>query len=137
MIEDLYPESSPLVGLLSIFETISENEFFVLSVDAPFVDEAVIEKIYEASRSDKYDAIIAQSPGGAQPLCGIYRRSILPYARDFMSRGKHKLNALLKDANTCYVPFGNESAFENLNHPHQYEAALKTVQREGGGSSGH
>ena len=45
LILDRYPESSPLIGLLSVFETISEDECFILSVDAPFVDEAVITKL--------------------------------------------------------------------------------------------
>ena len=130
LIFDRYPQSSPLVGLLSVFETISEDACFILSVDAPFVDEAVITKLHKESEGHTYDAIIAQSPGGRQPLCGIYKRSIIPCAKAFIAEDNHKLNALLQAANSHFVMFENEAEFENLNHPHEYEAALKTVQSQ-------
>ncbi len=133
LIFDRYPQSSPLIGLLSVFETISEDACFILSVDAPFVDEAVITKLYEESKDPAHtaaDAIIAQSPGGRQPLCGIYKRSIIPYAKAFIAKDNHRLNALLQAANSHFVIFEDEAGFENLNHPHEYEAALKTVQSQ-------
>lgn len=124
LILDLYPQSSPLVGLISVFETISEEACFILSVDAPFVDESVIAHLYEASNNPAYDAIIAESPEGTQPLCGIYKRSILPLAKAFIAEENHKLNALLKRAKSYFVHFEKEAPFENLNHPQEYEAAL-------------
>lgn len=133
LIFDRYPQSSPLVGLVSVFETISEDTCFILSVDAPFVDETVIAKLYKESKYPAHnaaDAIIAQSPRGRQPLCGIYRRSIIPYAKAFIAEENHKLNALLQVTNSHFVMFENEAPFENLNHPHEYEAALKIVQSQ-------
>ena len=124
LIYDCYPQSSPLVGLISIFETIESDECFILSVDAPFVDEQVIKRLYKQSEESLADAIIAQSPGGNQPLCGIYRRSILPYAKEFIAQENHKLNALLRRADTTFVLFEDEAPFDNLNHPHEYEKAL-------------
>jgi len=127
LIYDLYPQSSPLVGLISIFETIESDECFILSVDAPFVDEQVIKRLYKQSEESLADAIIAQSPGGNQPLCGIYRRSILPYAKEFIAQENHKLNALLRRADTTFVLFEDEAPFDNLNHPHEYEKALLQI----------
>ena len=77
-IEDKENISSPLIGLLSILESIEEEEIFVLSVDAPFVDQNVIEEILN-SNDPSYDAIIAKSGSGIQPLCGLYKKSILPF----------------------------------------------------------
>ncbi len=37
VIQDIYTDNSPLVGLISVFETIKAEEVFILSVDAPFV----------------------------------------------------------------------------------------------------
>ena len=127
LIYDCYPQSSPLVGLISIFETIESDECFILSVDAPFVDEQVIKRLYKQSEESLADAIIAQSPGGNQPLCGIYRRSILPYAKEFIAQENHKLNALLRRADTTFVLFEDEAPFDNLNHPHEYEKALANL----------
>jgi molybdopterin-guanine dinucleotide biosynthesis protein A len=128
LILDRYPQSSPLVALISIFESIPDEACFILSVDAPFVGKTVIEKLYEKNGNGDWDAVIAQSPKGTQPLCGIYRRSILPYAKRFLAADNHKLGTLLKTANTLFVPFRQEAPFANLNHPHEYEAALQAVK---------
>ena len=122
VITDLYEESSPLVGIISLFETLEEDELFILSVDAPFVNEEVIEKLL--NNEEKFDAVIAKSPSGAQPLCGIYRRSILPLAQKNLEEDDHKLNNLLKEAHTQFVSFDDDTPFINLNHPHEYKNAL-------------
>ena len=125
LILDRFPESSPLVALVSLFDAIPQEECFILSVDAPFVSKEVIATLYRSRQLGNYDAIIAQSPGGVQPLCGIYRRSILPYARAMLAEGRHKLNSMLKSADTHFVTFEKETPFANINYPHEYRAAFK------------
>ena len=125
-IEDKALVSSPLIGLLSILEKIEENEVFVLSVDAPFVDEGVIEKILNSNDSS-FDVIVAKSPSGIQPLCGLYKKSILPLIYHQLEANDHKLQSLLKLAKTNYVPFVDDLSFTNLNHPHEYEKALNSL----------
>ncbi len=122
VILDRYTESSPLVGLVSVFETLQADEVFILSVDAPFVDEATIKKLLQCTQPG--DAIIAKTPSGTQPLCGLYRRSILPLAKTYLNKGMHRLNHLLQTSQTHYVTFPDDSLFFNLNHPHEYEQAL-------------
>ena len=123
VIQDIFQESSPLVGLISIFETLKVDEVFILSVDAPFVDKEIIEKLLEAN-DPLYDIVVAQSPHGVQPLCGIYKRSILPFAYTQLKKENHRLNDLLKLARTRVVPFEEEHPFANLNHPEEYQEAL-------------
>ena len=125
VITDRYEESSPLVGIISLFETLEEDELFILSVDAPFVNKEVIEKLL--NHKEKFDAIIAKSTSGTQPLCGVYRRSILPLAQKHLKEGNHRLNNLLRKANTQFVSFDDDTPFTNLNHPHEYESALKSL----------
>jgi len=123
VIVDTYTESSPLVALVSIFETLDVESIFVLSVDAPLVDAQVITKLFQAY-DKSYDAIIAQSPNGLQPLCGIYHRSILTLAENAIENNMHRLTKLLDLANTCTVSFEEESLFTNLNYKHEYEKLL-------------
>ena len=127
VITDTHKEDSPLVGILSLFETLEVEEVFILSVDAPFVNQAVIEAIYD-SENKEYDVIVAQSPSGIQPLCGIYKKSILALAYQQLEKNNHKLQDLLSLAKTLYVPFANDQPFSNLNHPQEYEKALKTYK---------
>jgi len=120
---DIQEVSSPLVALISIFEQLDVESIFVLSVDAPLVEESVIEKLF-LNDNKRYDAIIAESPKGLQPLCAIYHRSILSQGQAALKNDMHKLTKLLKEANAHTVIFGNETPFTNLNHKEEYEALL-------------
>jgi len=127
VIEDNYTENSPLVGMISIFETLDVEEVFILSVDAPFVNKETIEKLLEHNENI-LDVIVAQSPGGLQPLCGLYKKSILPLAYVQLEKGNHRLRDLLNLANTLFVKFDTDTPFINLNHPEEYQKALRTFE---------
>jgi len=129
VIKDIYKESSPLVGLLSCFDVLETDTLFILSVDAPLVDKEVIEKLYKTSQLQEYrdkDTIIAKSPKGVQPLCGIYKRSIIPLAKEHFLKNNHKLTDLLSASHTHYVSFDEEKAFTNLNTPQEYTSLLSS-----------
>jgi molybdopterin-guanine dinucleotide biosynthesis protein A len=126
LITDRYEISSPLAGIVSIFETLEADEVFILSVDAPFVGKEVIEKLLEVNR-ENVDAVIAKSPNGLQPLCGIYRRSLFPSTRQRLKENNHRLGHLLLDSNSHFVDFEENTPFVNLNYPHEYEKALKQL----------
>ncbi|MBT8348873.1 MAG: molybdenum cofactor guanylyltransferase MobA [Sulfurovum sp.] len=127
VIKDTYTENSPLVGLISVFETLKIEEVFILSVDAPFVDKETIQKILDHNDS-RADVIVAQSPSGIQPLCGLYKKSILTLAYAQLERNNHRLSDLLRLANTLFVQFNEDVLFTNLNHPAEYQQALKTFE---------
>jgi len=124
VIEDIYETHSPLVGIISIFETLQVEEIFILSVDAPFVESDMIEKILNSDENG-LDVLVAQSPSGVQPLCGLYKKSILPFARQQLEKNNHRLGDLLRLAHTCYVKSEEDLPFTNLNHPQEYQEALK------------
>ena len=123
---DTYTESSPMVGLASVFETLETDAVFVLSVDAPFVNKEIIETLMQ--HREGADAVIARTPGGKQPLCGIYTSAILPFTKENIQNDHHKIGNLLQKVRTKYVDFEEEKFFMNLNHPHEYEAALKHLK---------
>ena len=126
LIKDRYETASPLVGIVSIFETIHDTDaVFILSVDAPFVNEEIIDTLIQTWKGE--DAVIARNKGKVQPLCGLYSKDILPLAQKEMAKGNHKLKMLLEKADTTYVDFHEEKAFLNLNHPHEYEEAKKII----------
>jgi len=128
IIEDNYEISSPLVALVSILETLEVDEVFVLSVDSPFVSQEVIEQLY-ANAISSADVIIASSKEGLEPLCAIYRRTILKEAYESLEVNNHRLQALLKRVETVTVSIENEEAFWNLNYPSEYEEATLRVGR--------
>ncbi len=123
LILDRYEASSPLVGIVSLFETLDTlDAVFILSVDAPFVNMEIIDRLYEESKG--YDVVIAKTKSGRQPLCGIYKRSVLPVAKKHLNEERHRIGDMLKSVKSKMVFFEEEEAFANLNHPHEYEEAL-------------
>jgi len=125
IIIDKYPEDSPLVGIISIFETLNVEKIFILSVDAPFISKEIIDKLIQ-HRAD-CDAVVAKSSSGLQPLCAVYCRSILDIAKKHLEEKNHRLTSLLNDANTHTVYFEKDTYFSNLNYPHDYEKALTRI----------
>lgn len=128
VITDKYDETSPLVGIISIFETLEVEEVFILSVDAPFVTRSVIEAIYKKDEGNS-DVLVAQSPSGTQPLCGLYKKSILALAYRQLEKNNHKLHDLLSLAKVHYVSFEDDLPFSNLNHPKEYQEAFKIFEK--------
>jgi molybdenum cofactor guanylyltransferase len=116
-------EYAPTAGFVSAFDTLPHDSIFVLSVDTPFVDESVISALIDADSPD-LDAIIARTPSGSHPMCGIYHRTLLEPFRQMGLEGNHRLGKLLSHSKTRMIEFENEELFMNLNHPHEYEAAL-------------
>ena len=126
VIEDRYDDASPLVALVSIFETLKEiDEVFLLSVDAPFVDKSVIDKLYKNNAS--VDVIVAESKSGLEPLCAIYKRSCLVEAKRALIENRHRLHALFEKLNVKRVKIEDASVFMNLNYPSEYEEAQKRL----------
>ncbi len=124
-IEDIKTSSTyaPTAGFVAIFEHLTCDRFFVLSVDTPFVGKNEIEQLIKADILD-YDATIAKTASGIQPMCGMYHRSISEKFNQMFKEENHKLGYLLKNSKTIFVDFEDEKSFLNLNHPHEYQEAL-------------
>lgn len=121
--DPLQSDFAPTAGFVAAFEHLENERIFVLSVDAPFVDETIIQMLLDADTAH-YDAVIAKSPSGAHPMAGIYHRSLLSQLQRMMHEGDHRLGKLLSSVKTHYVQFPSEEPFSNLNHPNEYEEAV-------------
>ncbi|WP_345988333.1 molybdenum cofactor guanylyltransferase MobA [Sulfurimonas sp. HSL1-2] len=121
-------DSAPTAGFITAFRSLGAERIFALSVDTPFVDAAVIRALLSHD-SDELDAVIARTEGGTHPLCGIYHRSLLARFETMAATGDHKLGRMLSERRVRYVDFDEEQLFSNLNHLHEYEAALKRVDK--------
>ncbi|WP_457607318.1 molybdenum cofactor guanylyltransferase [Nitratifractor sp.] len=125
LIPDREEESSPMVALASILAASRSKGVFLLGVDMPFVDEKVIESLKEAFATTDAEIVIAGGPRAPEPLCAIYRPSLLPRVEALLTEGEHRLRSLLEHSDTQIVPFENAGLFRNLNRPEEYAAAKK------------
>ncbi|UFS62453.1 molybdenum cofactor guanylyltransferase MobA [Sulfurimonas sp. HSL-3221] len=122
-------DAAPTAGFITAFRSLGAERIFALSVDTPFIDAAVIRTLLEHD-SGELDAVIARTARGSHPLCGIYHRSLLARFEAMAASGDHKLGRMLSESRVRYVDFGDEQLFSNLNHPHEYEAALKMLDKK-------
>jgi len=123
IVEDRYEGSSPLVALVSIFETLEEiEEVFILSVDAPFVSEKSIVKLYDIGK--EFDVVVAESNNGLEPLCAVYRRSCLKEAKKALELNQHRLQSLLEQLKVKKVKIDDKECI-NLNYPSEYKIAQR------------
>ncbi len=128
LIPDRREGHSPLIALESIFATLDLPEIFLLAVDLPFVDTPTIERLQSAARSHpKAQAVVPRSPHGLEPLCAVYRRSLLPEIRRMLEEDRHRLQTLLARSDTLEVAFDRSDPFANLNRPQEYEKAKKVL----------
>ena len=127
-IEDVKTDNiyAPTAGFVAIFKALHVESFFAISVDSPFINEDIISKIITQD-SLHVEATIAKTSSGIQPMCGIYHRSLELKFKKMLEEDNHKLGFLLKTSNTLQVEFEDEKAFLNLNHPHEYQEALKLI----------
>jgi len=119
---------APTAGFLAVYQTLNVERFFVLSVDTPFVTQEEIEKLIEMD-NPSYDATIAISDEGLQPLCGIYHRSLEKEFQKMFEQNNHKLGFLLKESKTNSVKFTSKR-FMNLNFEDEYKKALDLVEKK-------
>lgn len=115
---------APTAGFVSMFREIMDERIMVLSVDTPFIDESIFQTLINADNAE-LDAVIAKTAEGSHPLCGLYHRSLLGEFERMLAEADHRLGKLLASSKTHYVYFEDETLFMNLNHPHEYEEALK------------
>lgn len=129
-IEDVKTDNvfAPTAGFIAVYKKLQCERFFAISVDTPFVDADVINKLLDADTTDAdTDATIAKTDKGMQPMCGIYHKSMLPEFIQMLKEDNHKLGFLLKRSNTKTVFFTDEKPFLNLNNPDEYKKALNIV----------
>ena len=127
--EKSYSISAPTLGFYSALKQTEAEALFVLSVDTPFVSHKEILELIEVFNQGNYEAVIAKTDTGVHPLCGIYSHSLLKSFEKMLVENNHRLGQMLKESNTKYLYFENEESFTNLNHPHEYQEALKKMPR--------
>lgn len=118
---------APLIGIEAILQNIESG--FIISVDTPFIGREEIEKL--AMRSQTAQIVYAKTPQKSHFLCGIYHNSILPIVRDMIEKKDFKISNLISQTKSDYVEFLDESLFDNLNTPQDYQKALGRIKHYG------
>lgn len=123
-INDFSPEQSPLVGLITALEHTCDEWVFVISVDMPFITSKIVEKI--CAYKNKYDVVIPRLERNFLPLCGIYKKSLLPIFNQAFKQKQFKLKKIIKETNCKFLKLDKfEMELSNINNKNELELVLK------------
>ena len=112
----------PVLGLLSVHQQFSNEDLLVLACDMIYMNEAIIQNLFDCYKREDYDAYVYTIDERAQPLCSIYRSNGLSRLSDLYRQGrleKFSMMSALDCLDTKYIPVqeSNIHAFNNCNAP--------------------
>lgn len=124
---DVIKDSGPMAGIYTGLLNSTSQKNLVLSCDAPFVSEKVIEKLI-AQFGDE-DVLVATHDEKIEPLCAIYDLNCAVYFKQWIANGELKMMKALQKLNTVSVNFTsaemNGDCFININTPEDLEQYQK------------
>ena len=143
VVPDIHPHSGPLGGIEAALAIADAEQSIFLPVDLPWLPAEFLRWMIDRASITKALATIPRLQGRAQPLCAVYARALLPYARAAMAAGNAKVMKAVDCAtNATGRPidsFDVESVaaaqswdqpvplhrwFENINTPSDFEKAV-------------
>lgn len=128
--EDRFLDKGPLAGIESALYYQPADLYLFAACDMPFI-QADIYQLLLANMEDN-DVIIPKYEERIHPLAGIYRKTVLPYVQQQLSKDDLKVRRLFDYLKVKYVGDYPEIAgeiltkhFFNMNKPEEYQKALK------------
>ncbi|MBX2991064.1 MAG: molybdenum cofactor guanylyltransferase [Bacteroidetes bacterium] len=127
VLPDIRKDCGPLGGIHAALTHTKADCLFVLACDMPFVSPDLIR--YLISSDPDADAVVPSSGGRVHPLCGLYSRNGLPAIERALERGSYKLQDVLGELKTAFVPITSDLPFyrsyllDNLNSVEDVERA--------------
>lgn len=124
VVKDVYPGCGPMGGIYSALR-FSETELnLVLSCDMPFVSADLLNFLVEEATEHEADVTLpVDEEGYFQPLCAVYRKSMIPCFEQAILRQELKLKRMIEKVNFKMIAIENtdknynSKAFLNMNTP--------------------
>ena len=120
---DLYPGMGPLAGLHAAFCAVDSEALLVLPCDLPFFTQQAVDFLLDRMPEDVDAFVCMDSTGRVHPLCGIYRRSVLPALEARLQAGELRVMSFLYSLNWKGLQDAEilpDKLFLNVNSPEIY-----------------
>lgn len=123
---DIHKNKGPLCGIHSGLNNSLNEKNFILSCDMPLVSKELIN--YITKYWTKKNIIVTSVNGKIQPLCGIYKKSTVPYIErqlNDVQAGNFSIHKLLDTTESEIIEisdkdFYTENIFFNINNKEDY-----------------
>ena len=131
VVEDIYPGCGPLGGIHAALSAANTDLNLMLSVDMPLMTPQFLKWLAGQAGAAQEMIIVPDAAGGPQPLCAIYRRSVLPAVEQALKNGDYKIGRLFSQVPTRVIKEQEIVAagfsaiiFQNVNTPEEYDRLL-------------
>lgn len=126
VLPDVEADRGPLGGIVTCLQAVQQEWALVLSVDAPLVPVAELEKLIRFALEGEHPAAIVQCGGWQYPLVGMYHKSLIPNMRHELQFGRGSAFAMLRRAGYGILESDADPIlFANVNDPAIYEQIQK------------
>ena len=128
------PGAGPLAALATGMRRAQKHcdALFVCGCDMPFLDQATAG--WMARQLGGYQAVVPEVGGHLQPLCSVYRTSVLPAIEALLGEGVDTAKALIEKVKTRILAEaelgeapGGAVFTKGVNTPEEYQAALEAL----------
>ncbi len=128
-VPDEIPSVGPLGGIYSAFHSTDADALVVAACDLPFVTTELLKCLMDFARSNA--VVYAADSREAQPLLGVYPRSVLPVLDRYLCCGGRSVHRFLAEIESIPVRVDEHihnydmRSLLNVNTPEEY-AAMKS-----------
>ena len=126
-IPDRYPDRGPIGGIHTILSQCKSQAIFFVSCDIPFLSGELSKEICEYLEDDVQAVITVTAEGRIQPLCGIYKKTVLPLLEQQIFDKNYKLTTFLDKLEVKYIRLDKRKSLQlqNINTKEEYKRLLK------------
>ncbi len=108
----------PIEGIRQLLKAASSEYVFICAADMPFISSELAKYLAGYISSD-HDCYVIKGREHIEPLCAIYKRSILPDIEELISQGRYRLRDILDRVRTGYISLEHtvfdEGYLKNIN----------------------
>ena len=119
VIEDSVKNLGPIGGIYSVLKIIQTEYAFFISVDMPLLTKRTVDRI--VSNVNFQDVLVPKSGWKIEPLCGVYRSSIVKEIENQIEKRDYKLLNLYENIHVEYINFPASEEFININSQADYQ----------------
>ena len=115
----------PVEGIYQLLSHVKHPYCPILATDMPLLEQELL-KALEQRLTGREDCLILREAGRIHPLCGIYKKTVIPVLEQMREQEIHKIRPLFEQVKTTYIDL-EELGFsadmvENVNTCQEYEA---------------
>jgi molybdopterin-guanine dinucleotide biosynthesis protein A len=120
VVPDLVQNSGPLGGLYTALSITQTDWNLIVACDMPALIPGFLEQLLHAAKSGSGDCLAPQTAAGLDPLCAVYHRRCLPFAKAALDRKLLKMQEFVSTIQTSTWLVPDSAPLENVNTPEEW-----------------